>query len=342
MDLRTGRWNGYKYYHKTMVTVGDCDPAYPAMRYIADRLELNIEQRFWLAWLYACSYCSPTAYYMINEFPDFENVDTRRLQSWWDNNKQKCLFQTDRLRVKTQNQIVKMFKSYRGLIKGSQKQWFQSFILNSPGESYNKLYSYFSENLYYFGRFSLFLYLESIHELTGLCIHPTGLDLKNALSCTNGICYACGKDNWVNDSGFTKEQYKYLSIKLKKLYEELKIESSHIGIPCTYWNIETSLCAYKKLFWKKRYLGYYIDRQQEEIIKLQHAVKEGVDWSILWDFRKEYFHRSFLGEFNGWTGIRPKQEHIFMKTGKLTEQDIPVIEYKKSIDFGDVYSVYHA
>ena len=81
----------YFDYHLRMMAVGDIDPQNLALRYICNRFELNLEQRYWLAFLFGCTYCAPTVYYIYNEFPDFENVDVDRLERWWQENKKKCL-----------------------------------------------------------------------------------------------------------------------------------------------------------------------------------------------------------------------------------------------------------
>jgi len=41
-----------------------------------------------------------------------------------------------------------------------------------------------------------------------------------------------------------------------------------------------------------------------EIKKMESNVSDGVDWSVLWDFRKEHFEQKWLGELGGWSGIR--------------------------------------
>ena len=311
IKIKKSRWDDYKHYHLRMISIGDCDPAYPALNYLVSRFELNEEQRYWIAYLYSCCYCVPTVYYIYNEFPDYENVDVRRLAWWWKNNKNKLLFQTDRAKVKNFDLFVKMFESYMDHVGESQKKTFESFQGKTLQETYNNLYD-FCGDFYYFGRYTLFLYLESIYTLTGLPMEPTGLDLKNAESCRNGLCYALGQDNWVkfhgdqgkNWKGLNDEKYNFLNENLSGLVNELKEENPKGGI--NYWNIETSLCAYKKLFWKSRYLGYYIDRLMVEIKIMEESVKEGVDWSVLWDFRKEFFNKKYLGEFGGWKGIRKK------------------------------------
>ena len=336
-DYRKNRWEGYKRYHVAMMKIGDCDPAYPALTYVADRMELNLEQRFWLAWLYSASYCAPTAYFMISDFPDYENVDPRRLQWWWDANKPRLLFQTDRSRVKTQNQLVRMFRSYRKMMGESQVGTFMKLLRPTLMETYDAAYSYF-RNLYYYGRYSLFLYLEAVNRLTGFPMEPTGLEFREALSCRNGMCYALGQDSWVQHKagGFGDWRFAILDESVARLRQELKDENP--DLPIDYWNIETSLCAYKKLFWNTRYLGYYIDRQMVEIKKMEPV--EGVDWSVLWDFRREFFSPEWLGEVGGWNGIRTERLKLVTDTGQLSDKPLRLPPYKRAVEFPGAWSAY--
>ena len=293
----------FKEYYKKMVAIGDCDPAFPILKYVCNRYELNIEQRYWIAFLYGTNYSAVTTFYIYNEFPDFENVNVDRLQRWWDSNKSKLLFQTDRLKVKSFDKFVDIFKSYKQLVGDNQ---FKSF---ADLKTYEEIYN-FSSNIYYFGRFSLFNYIEALHEIAGLVVTPTFIDLKEAESSRNGLCYVF-------------EKYQYITPYSKPInYEELQndfiILMGELDEKATIWNVETVLCAFKKLFWGKRYLGYYIDRQMAEILIMQDRVTEGVDWSVLWDFRKEYFDKKWLGEFNHWKGIRKNMMNVF-KNSKIFE-----------------------
>jgi hypothetical protein len=304
MNLFEKRWSDYKQYHIDMTQIGDCDPAYPALEYVANRFELNLEQRYWLAFLYATCYCSPTVYYMYNEFPDYENVDARRLQNWWLKNKHKTIFQTDRLKVKSFDMLLSMFIDYRERIGESQQLSFEKRIVDNPIESYNNLYK-FASTFYYMGRFTLFIYLECLKFLTKLPIEINSLELEEAESSRNGLCYAVGRDDLVvrkNNLKLTKTDYTFLQEKLDILVGELKNEYPSANV--SYWSVETSLCSYKKMYWRTRYLGYYIDRLMVEILEMQNRVTDGVDWTVMWDFRKEHFPKEWLGEYSGWQGIR--------------------------------------
>lgn len=340
-DYRIERWNGFKDYYVKMMYYGDCDPSYPCMNYIADRLELNPEQRFWMAFLYGTNYCAPTTYYIMNEFPDFENVDINRMEKWWENNKDKTIFQTDRNRVKSYNLLTTIFKSYKDLVGNSQFDTFSRFLdIENLEERYDALYK-FCSNIYYFGRFSLFNYLETLNELTEIKNIPSKLDLKDAESCRNGLCYACGLDNLVtlhHKKTTAKIDYNYLDEMLKKLKRELKDENPEIDV--NYFNIETCLCGYKKLFWDTRYLGYYIDRMLKEIIDIEKSVNSGVEWSILRDFRCEFFDHQLLGEIGGWSGIRNYNLSLVSKFGRLSVIDDNLLVYKRKIKFNNIGDMY--
>lgn len=323
----------YTAYHVGMMNIGDCDPHNMALEYIADRFELNSEQRFWLSFLFQSCYSATTAFYVLNEFPDYENVDIRRFQKWWNENKKRLLFQTDRTKVRNFDKFIPMFESYRQMVGKSQKQFFESMVVGESRETYDVIYKRCS-NIYYIGRFSLFLYLESIYRLTNLPMTPTGLDLPNAESCRNGLCYVLGLDDWVR-AKLTKEQYQYLDKRLDELVTSMMWEFPEL--PIDHWNVETSLCAYKKLYWKTRYLGYYIDRQQEEIAIMEKNVPEGVCWDVLWQFRKEYFNHKWLGELHDWSGIRKSQ--MGLPSQELLLEALNQ-SYKKKVEFKGLEEVY--
>lgn len=290
----------YFDYHFRMASVGDIDPQNLALKYICERFELNIEQRYWMAFLFGCCYCAPTVYYIYNEFPDFENVDVERLQAWWKENKHKTLFQTDRLRVKTQNKLVQTFESYKDLIgKNTQENFYESIASSMNKKSnYDKVFRVAS-HIKNFGRFSNFIYLELLYELTALKIEPSELDIKNAKSCRNGILYAIDRADLI-DGRMTASMVEQLEAVFNSFCSYLKENHRAEFInPYSAWGVETSLCAYKKYKRGKRWVGYYLDRQYVEIKKMKANETHGVNWQPLWDFRFETYNHAHLQELTG-------------------------------------------
>jgi len=282
-------------YHDESMKFKDVDPQNPLLDYICDRYELNIEQRLWIAFLTATCYCAPTVFYMYNEFPDFENIDFNRLERWWYANKDKTIFQSDCLWIRSRNQFVDVVKSYSELVgQGTQLMKYRELTGANSMETYNNAFKHFSK-VKWFGRFRMFVYLEAVNVTTGIPLIPTELDLANAESSRNGLCFALGQDDLMNHfdkKKIDKESLQFLNAefgKLKTLIEKYRPNDN-------IWSIETTLCAYKKYKIKKRWIGYYLERQAKEIRELQSRVKSGVDWSVLWDFRRETFDASLLSE----------------------------------------------
>jgi hypothetical protein len=287
----------YFNFHDQSMQAGDVDPQNPLLQYICDRFELNIEQRFWLAFLTATCYCAPTVFFMYNEFPDWENIDFTRLERWWNENKPALVFQTDCRWIRSRNQFVGVVKSYTDIVGPSgQLRRYHDFQGSTPQETYRNAFSTFSK-VKWFGRFRMFVYLEAVKVTTGFNLLPSDLDLANAESSRNGLCYALGQDDMMNH--FDKRKIKPSEIQL--LDEEF---SKLSGLIQKYrpsdniWNIETTLCAYKKYKIKKRWVGYYLERQAKEIRALEERVVNGVDWSVLWQFRRETFDNNLLSELS--------------------------------------------
>lgn len=301
VEVSLSRIDEYIDYHFSMYDIGDIDPTYPLLLYVCERFELNIEQRYWLAWLYAMTYCGATVYYIYNEFPDFENVDYGRLERWWNKNIHQLIFQTDRFWMKIHDRFLHAFLSYQQWIGDrTQAQRFEILRGQTPEGTYQNAYRSAGQ-LHQIGRFALFLYLEAVHVVTSLPMVPWGIDWKNAESSRNGLVFALGQDDWLRgkDGGYSLAPlpdvvYGALDYEFAALLATMKQRRPEARVDV--WNVETTLCAYKKWKHGQRYPGYYIDRQGKEIVKMQGAIRNGVHWGVLWDFRRETFDHRYLQE----------------------------------------------
>ena len=314
-DFRIDRENGFEIYHHAMQKTWDIDPAYPALQYIFERYELNLEQCLWLCWLYAVTYCTPTLFYIYNEFPDFEDIEIGRFQKWHDKNWSKLLYQTDKRHEK--GKLVGTLESYMKVLNGrTQREFYAETITDDTNESYTKLITEILP-VKGFGRLTIFMLAESLKRCLGYNYEPISMDIPNALSSRNGLCYAINHDK-VIDQKLTRTQVYDYENEVVSLVKKLKENLYDIDPELTdIFSVETTFCAYKGLFRKKRYIGYYIDRLQYEIEKMENNVKTGVDFTPLWDFRYECLIHDYLGELNGWSGIRRDKAKIFFETGKL-------------------------
>jgi len=248
--------------------------------------------------LYATCYCGATVYFMYNEFPDWENVDFGRLERWWKANRSKLYFQSDRRWIRSRNQWCDVVRSYTALMRrhGTQEESFGRFKTKDPKVAYRALFDEMGQ-IYQMGRYGLFLYLEAVHVVTGFPMSPDTMDMKDSSSesSRNGLAYAIGYPQLSvhgTNRRLPAKWIQYLQQRFDALVRERTAKDPTDGV----WSLETTLCAYKKYRIGKRYVGYYLDRQGKEIAQMEDAVRDGVDWSVLWDYRRENYEACWLEE----------------------------------------------
>lgn len=295
------RINEFIQYHVDSSHALDIDPQVEGIQYLCNRFRLNMEQRCWLCFLFSTNYCVATTYYMFKEFPDFAATNTGKLQRWWDENRDRLIFQTDRAWVRSKNQFVDVFASYRLFVqrwsKGTMLQ--QAAISNAIGcvgdrfTRYDNLIK--NADIAMFGRFTMFLYSELLHHVAGFYL-GVRLDLQEAESSRNGLVFALGveKEAYTGRTGehLPQNVIDHLNsglVFISDIIDKQPINPRHK----TMWSIETTLCAYKKHKLGKRWVGFYIERMRKEIEKMQVNIP-GIDWQPLWQFRTETYQKQYL------------------------------------------------
>lgn len=275
----------FKMWYAWSIRYGDCDPAIWAIRYVFKRLEFNSEQKYWLIWLFANTYNLPTAWILWNEFPDFEVVSTPRLEERFGRlgtESKKIYYQKDQKWQK--GRIGERFTSYTAILSGAEQETY--FKQN---ENFDHLFELFQENHKGWGRYTLWFYFQALQEVLGHHLDPPRLflHLSSAHTQRDGLVYSQGRDELVGQT-LSKEQTDGLEAYAKDLLEECR--SDYPNLRFDFYSMETSLCSFKKIFRRKqsRYLGYYLDRQAQEILQYQNAdYWKGINWDLLWEARAE-------------------------------------------------------
>ena len=314
IDLREpeNRKEAFIYWCKWSLENKDCDPALWLLNYLFERFEHNLEQKYWISWIYGTTYHLPTAWIIWNEFPDFELVNLDRLTEWNDDNYKRLRYQTDTKYNK--GYLPQQFESYRKWIyhnneNGDQRTRFNMF---NEKNSFDFLWTTINKNLYKFGRYSTWYYMQTLHKCVGVDLEPNNLmleDYTGSRSHRNGLCYALAKDDWV-DKKLHKSCIEYMNHEAYSIKQELKHKHN---IDMNYYEMETLLCSFKKIFRKSRgrYLGYYLDRQAEEIKKVEADDWIGIDWEVFWNGREETLQKPLYESKN----IRDNLYSIFLDTG---------------------------
>ena len=280
-------------WYRWSLSIKDCDPAIFMTNYLFRRFEHNTEQKLWIAWIYGTTYYFPTTWVIWNEFPDMELVGVERLKDWNNANYKRLRYQTDTKWNK--GHLPAQFESYKKWV-GDRTQFdaLMPFLIETPGENFDNLWKEVKTKFHKFGRYSTWFYMQTLKQCCGLPIEPTSLmleDYSGSRSHRNGLCLALGETDWY-DKKLNESQLGYLNEQAYLILQEVRKE-----FPDTdYFDMETCLCSFKKIFRIKhgRYLGYYLDRQAEEIAKCEKDGWVGIDWQPMWDARIETLNNKLL------------------------------------------------
>jgi len=289
-----------RYWVQQLLT-HDCDSSIFMMKYVIQRMELNIEQQFWFCWIYANTYHLPTAWVIFNEFPDYENAPLHRISDWSFANRARLPYQKDQKWLR--GRLGETFSSYQEFVgEDSQRVAFQRRLEGcDPQVGFHVLWDHILKHFYKFGRYTAWFYLQVLKEVTALPIEATSLMLEFDASATHraGLCYALGQDHWASrGQKFTPEMLAFLDAGAERLLTRAAQLPLLPTLPVRpdYFSMETACCSFKKLFRREqgRYLGFYLDRQAEDIEKTAAMNWPGINWQLLWDARNECVHPELL------------------------------------------------
>lgn len=314
--LKENRREAFIRWYAWSLKYDDCDPAVWATNYLNTRYEHNDEQKLWLCWLYGNTYQLPTAWVLMNEFPDYELATVDRMEKWNTANYKQLRYQTDTKWNK--GHLPTMFESYQKFIgKGSQRETLESYYGDNEKQNFDALWNVLKGSLHKFGRYSTWFYLQHLKHTAGVHCEPTSLmldDFDGSRSHRNGLLLALGQDNDI-DRRLDRGEYASLESHSESIIAEMKLRFPDLISQIDYFTMETCLCSFKKIFREKhgRYLGYYLDRQAEEIMKAEGDGWFGIDWNVMWNSRDETIE-SLL---NHKKGVDKEKFTGFVRSGQL-------------------------
>lgn len=298
------------------------------------------EKVYW-AFLYSTCYCLPTSLVMFHSIPlhsiQYATLDQLRdtLTIFWNKNKQRLQFQTDRRYIKFRNQWVDAVLSFVSLVLKdidtsifTPARWlFNNTVSNDPYATYNNLYRSIS-SIPNYGRYATILFIRSLVKVTAdspcpIHVATNSYPWKEGRTTTSALMNAIYQDKIAADFDAGKYRLslpdiRYLNTLMDTLTAQLTLRRPDTDNSIV--SVSFDLCAYRKLFKSTRYPGYYVDRAQQEILNLDrdwyHEFPFMIDW--FWDARKRLIPHIYLGELNDWTGVRKSLNSDFLQTGRVT------------------------
>lgn len=265
----------------------------------AKEYRLSPKQRFWLAYLYGLSYSQTTAIRFFIEFPEMLQVTRPSLEKFWESNKSTLYFNHDRRYVKNNDAVIPAIMNIKRITGNHPLVYWESHIQ----DGFKSLYRDLKRDWYYFGPMGLYLFFDALWGLLPRWyVDPDRLDWKSCgKTVPEGMAHLLYLDEVIDSKEYPLDRFD-------RAVERIQIHSAQ---PLVI--IESTLCAFRKLFKGTRYVGYYADRMMEECEQYGRVLQtEGID---LWKYREQAIPRELLGEFNDWQGIRKDRMDLWLKEG---------------------------
>ncbi len=299
------RMREFVWYHIN----GDGDCNGQVLRAIALRKGLSVQDCFDLAYFYSTTYCCASAVFLLEN----RNRIKRDAVAFAEEYKNKLIFQSDRKYVRMRDTFGRMLIEWAKMLSKASGEFNDKFInrnMVSTGEAIVEV-----ERWYFFKRFSAYLFLETYCDILGLTgAHMSGMTYEgDSMTFAGGLFYVFGMDA---EAEYVQRHHRLPTDNafFEELIRELQAEVRSAGGDDNFVKLETSLCAYEKFFKGTRYNGYYADRQLGELVEMGEREEFVTACDDVYKARQDAIDHQYLGEANGWDGIRKELKTHYRDT----------------------------
>lgn len=309
---------------------------YLIIPHLAETQGWTEEQALWFCFLNGNTQHAITSFAIMQRFPTVQSAVPSKVDQLLNEHHAKLDFDTDRRHFK--RRLSATISQYRELLRGgTQRAFFERLYegAKDDGERFMKVWGFLLPNLKYFGRLSVFSYMEYL-RIAGLPLECPTLflyDLDGSKSHRNGLCKVLGRDDldWhdSNPEGFNG---KYPAGVLPWLEQEggLLLTEAQLrarGQPWErdvgYFTMESALCTYKS--WhriNRRYPNVYADMMLGRIESMEKKWPREVTEPFR-ELRERHLPKHLRLECNpGDPGVRPEKQNHYLRTGQPIMMDV--------------------
>jgi len=277
----------YLEFHKIQSYSTDMDPAYPVLKNIVKELKLTKEQGVWLTFVYVAYYHIGSALKVFEQYPEpflfkdsFYNLPctTERRGHRKAGNLKRHI-----------KHIVDKAEWEKGL-----HRWLSEDLCLHPKMNWeltqDKLLSIWGN-----GRWASYKTGEVLWKVNEYNLEATDMGHAHSSGPRKGLELLFPSVPTGNSALEVK--------KLNMLSEKLVRFMNDKGYKATIETAETSLCDFNSFYKGKYYTGIDIDHMQEDLLKVPSIYTD-----LAFESRKKYIPNEYLGELNGWIGVRKEKK----------------------------------
>lgn len=278
--------------------------------------ETSNEERLWWAGCYAFVYNFATAEILnMNWGPDLQERNFDTLETWIISNKPGIKMRKERKAVYVPKNLATCMISYASYLpKILSRKWFVDDSI-VPAERYQLAFDDVCKEVKFMGRYITIRWLEVIRRL----YHKPELmmpDLRSRDGDHPRKAMALMYPEYEPElMGGNSNQ----EIAISDHVSQLLLEDLHTdyNITTDFYTIQSLLCEYKQsCLGKRQYPGKSVDTALVYWNKVfNYWGDEAKADSIMWDVRKKLFLTEFLGEEQGWDGVRAELGEVLVNHG---------------------------
>lgn len=289
------------------------------------KCKLSLDDTVMMCWYMSCTYNEVTCI-LLQEIFNYKALDPESVQSYceefWGTWKSSLDFGSSRKYAKSMDWFPTLMCEFIKATHNKPYKWLSRFKGETPIETYNIICKEL-ERFQYVGRFARDLFMESIcylQDYLGIELEePSLLDWQRCSNLTSGVLNIVYKDEEANQfdkqgrlpEGITEKQLTgYLEKIQKRIHATYPEQDDSINM------FVGKICSFRNLFKASRYGGFHHDR---ELGVLNTYVEILPQYDKLWKrvflLRSKMFPERFLGEKNGWNGIRPERKKLWLRKG---------------------------
>jgi hypothetical protein len=292
--------------------------------YLAQALELDVEQRYWLAWLNANTQNPVTSLLLLQAAPRLR--DHERAIELWRNSYSLLDWDTDRRYHKARFEDA--VRAYVSLVDCTCVQPQHRYFRTGGFEWQTWWDAAF--RLPTMGRLSTWSYLEYLRILLGPSVVPDAdtlmiEDIPGSRSHRNGLALLLGQEDYLvvdkqlgkpglTDAVYTRDTLESLGEEAHRLFEEAQ---QRTGPGADRLSLESALCTYKG--WHKlnrRYPGVYNDMLYNRIVTAEN--RWGRRFGVLWESRVAALPQHLRLETSPYDpGLSPVKQNWYLTTGQV-------------------------
>ena len=282
-----------------------------------DLCKLNKDEIVFIFWLLSVTYSEITSVFLYLIIKKYKV----NYEEFWKKNKEFLNFGSARKWIKSKDAFCDLMNDFDKITNKRYFDWVKQFVKENPKETYKEIHRNL-EKIKNCKRFASDLFLQVfVHrpDYFGFkAEQPIDLDWEKCANLTSGIYNIFYEDKKANDFDkfkvVKKEEEKYLSEKLLEIQREIK--KTYPRENAEIYSFITKICSFRNLFKNARYAGFHHDRELGVLKEYEKNYPEFKKiWEICYKIRKDIFQHRFLGELNGWDGIRKERKKYWLKYG---------------------------